>query len=180
MAAVAEILDRLQHNGVRLRAEGDRLVAESNSPLTDDTRALIRANKPRLLRELSGDNLIPDQEAAINRWLDHIGETDPALRAECLHRCRQEPEARRYHMERAREVRNDTGGAADAVRARLLHDLEANPDLVRAVEVIDPDADPVRLIVAIRGTGTCELQIDRDRWNPFAFLRLIEARGETH
>jgi len=177
MAAVAEILDQLHHNGVRLRVAGDRLVAESNSPLTDDTRALIRANKPRLLRELSGDSLTRNQEGAINRWLDHIGESDPSLRAECLDRCRRDPEARTYFLERAREVQDDAGSAA---RARLLAELEVNPGLVRAVEVIDSDSDPVRVIVAVQDVGTCELQIARDRWDPFAFLALLEARGAAH
>jgi hypothetical protein len=35
------------------------------------------------------------------------------------------------------------------------------------------DADPVRIIVAIRNVGVCELLVARDRWDPFQFLALL-------
>lgn len=66
MAAPVEILSQLQRAGVRLRAAGDLLIAESNAPLTDSTRALIRENKLALLRQLS---------RAVSRfWLIHYSD----------------------------------------------------------------------------------------------------------
>jgi hypothetical protein len=176
-AEVAELISRLHDAGGELVFEDGGIKVRAPAPLPDHFMAELRRHKTELVNKLSGDSLTRDQEAAITRWLDHIDEADPALRAECLDRCRQDPEALAYYLERAREVPDEAGSA---VRARLLTDLEANPDLVRAVEVIDPDADPVRVIVAVRGAGTCELQIARDRWDPFLFLRLIEARGAAH
>ncbi len=62
---------------------------------------------------------------------------------------------------------------ADEVRSRLLAHLAVDPELVRAFEVVDPDSDPVRVAVAIRGVGSCELLIRQERWDPVEFLRLI-------
>jgi hypothetical protein len=47
------------------------------------------------------------------------------------------------------------------------------PERARAIEVIDADADVVRIIVAIRDIGVCELLVARDRWDPFQFLALL-------
>ena len=118
-----------------------------------------RPAEPRLLRDIL---------AAVEGWLDHIGEHDDAIRAECLDACRQNPEARAYFLGRTKEV-------PSSARARLFRDLEADPNLIHAMEVIDPDADPVRLLVAIRDVGTCELLVDRQRWDPFKFLKLLES-----
>ncbi len=60
----------------------------------------------------------------------------------------------------------------------MLRGLEAHLQHVRAIEVIDPDTDPVRLIVAIRNVGVCELLVTRDKWDPFQFLALIDAEKE--
>ena len=110
--------------------------------------------------------LLTDIEAVIAHWLDHIGEHDPALRAGCLNACRRDPELRAYFLRRAEEAPvND--------HKRVLRDLEANPERVRAVEVIDADADPVRILVAIRDVGVCELLVARDKWDPFQFLALL-------
>ena len=71
MAVATEILDQLCRSGVRLRTEGSRLIAESKSPLTDDTRALIRRHKPDLLREISrpaGGRWDPEMAAAGYVW----------------------------------------------------------------------------------------------------------------
>ncbi len=61
---------------------------------------------------------------------------------------------------------------------RVLRDLEANPERARAVEVMDADTDPVRLIVAIRNVGVCELLVARDKWDPFQFLALLAKSTE--
>jgi len=64
----------------------------------------------------------------------------------------------------------------EAARDRLRARVESEPELIRAFEVVDPDADPVRVMVAIRGVGSCELLIDAARWDPLEFLRLVHAQ----
>lgn len=57
------------------------------------------AEKPEPLSELS-----PDEESSIRAWLAYIGETDLAITAEVLDKCRDVLEARRYFLKRAEEV----------------------------------------------------------------------------
>lgn len=54
MPAAAEVLHHLAAAGVRLEVQGDALHASPREALTDETRALIRSNKPALLEILSG------------------------------------------------------------------------------------------------------------------------------
>ena len=63
----------------------------------------------------------------------------------------------------------------ERTRDRVWHALQALPDKVRYFEVVDPDADPVRLVLAIRDVGTCDLLIDRAKWDPFRFLQLLDS-----
>jgi hypothetical protein len=51
MSAVA----RLREAGLRLMARGDTLIVEPRSALTDELRAVIRENKPAILRELASE-----------------------------------------------------------------------------------------------------------------------------
>ncbi|WP_156885335.1 hypothetical protein [Acidihalobacter ferrooxydans] len=44
------------------------------------------------------------EEASIRAWLAYIEETDPAIVAEVLTRCRRMPDARAYFLRRAKEV----------------------------------------------------------------------------
>ena len=153
---------------------GDRASAR-NRVEAPANPAIPETEKPKISNISSfsrGVTLLSDIDAVINSWLDHIGETDAALRAGCLMACRRDPELRAYLLHRAQEILpND--------HARVLQDLQANPGRVRAVEVIDADADIVRLIVAIRDIGVCELLVARDKWDPFKFLALIDAGKET-
>lgn len=64
----------------------------------------------------------------------------------------------------------------EQARDHVWQELQARPDKIKYFEVIDPAADPVRLVLAIRGVGTCDLLIDRDRWDPFRFLELLDSR----
>jgi len=41
--------------------------------------------------------------AKVNNWLDRIGETDEACRAEVLDQCAKDPEARAYYVARSEE-----------------------------------------------------------------------------
>ena len=129
-----------------------------------------RANPTPKISKVSRISRVPrlliDIEATITNWLDYIGEHDSALRQGCVRACRRDPELRAYFLKRAEEVPSKD-------HDRVLRDLEAHPEHVRAIEVIDPDSDPVRLIVAIRNVGVCELLVARDRWDPFQFLALL-------
>ena len=48
-----DVLGQLAAAGIRLRAEGERLLAEPREALTDELRAAIRANKSALLAALA-------------------------------------------------------------------------------------------------------------------------------
>jgi hypothetical protein len=61
-----DILSILQAAGLRLTADGDRLLVTPASAIIDEVRNLIRARKPDLLRLLAaGDTALasPDREA---------------------------------------------------------------------------------------------------------------------
>ena len=57
------------------------------------------AEQPEPLPELSSD-----EESSILAWLAHIEETDPAIIAEVVDKCRNDREARRYFLKRSEEV----------------------------------------------------------------------------
>jgi hypothetical protein len=57
-----DVLEHLSALGVRLRRDGDALIAEPRSALTDDARAMIRAHKAELLRALPGDGGDVDED----------------------------------------------------------------------------------------------------------------------
>lgn len=57
--------------------------------------------------------------------------------------------------------------------------LQDRPDKVKYFEVVDPDADPVRLVLAIRDVGTCDLLIAADKWDPVRFLQLLDTEREA-
>jgi hypothetical protein len=81
-----DILARLSALGVRLWREGDSLVAEPRSALTDDLRALIRAHKAELLEALAGDALPdPAAEARRQRVLAMLAERPGARYAVVTH-----------------------------------------------------------------------------------------------
>ena len=48
--------------------------------------------------------LSPDEESRIQKWLAHIEETDSAIIAEILDKCRVDSKARQYFLKRSEEV----------------------------------------------------------------------------
>ena len=60
-------------------------------------------------------------------------------------------------------------------RARVLQMLDDRPEIQRAF-VTDSESDPdnVILAMAVRGVGTCELLIERQKYDPFLLLELIQ------
>jgi len=73
---------------------------EADKPVTVAPVATVAvAERAEPLTELS-----PDEESNILAWLTHIEETDPAIIAEVVDKCRNDPEARRYFLKRSEEV----------------------------------------------------------------------------
>lgn len=64
-------------------------------------------------------------------------------------------------------------------RRQALRLLAENPEKNRAY-IVDPDSDPDRILVllALRGVGSCDLEIPRDRWDPFLFMKFLESRHQ--
>ncbi|MBX3640650.1 MAG: hypothetical protein KF888_09070 [Nitrosomonas sp.] len=59
-------------------------------------------------------------------------------------------------------------------RQKVLQMLEDNPGSKRAfITDTDSDRDNVIVAVAIRGTATCEIEIPKNKYDPFLFLELI-------
>jgi hypothetical protein len=59
-------------------------------------------------------------------------------------------------------------------RAHVLAELQENPNICYAIDVIDPDADPVIIAIGIRGVATFEINVPQVRYDPFALLELLE------
>ncbi len=73
---------------------------EAYKPVTVAPVATVAvAELPEPLPELSSD-----EESNIRDWLAHIDETDPAIIAEVVDKCRNDLKARRYFMKRSEEV----------------------------------------------------------------------------
>jgi len=71
---------------------------------TDRMAATVAvAEPPKPLPELTSE-----EESNIRAWLAHIEETDPAIIAEVLDKCRNDLEARRYFLKRSEEVPEST------------------------------------------------------------------------
>lgn len=64
-------------------------------------------------------------------------------------------------------------------RRQALHLLAKYPEDQRAY-VVDADSDPERVLVllALRGVGSCDLEIPRIKWDPFLFLSFLSAREQ--
>lgn len=67
----------------------------------------------------------------------------------------------------------------EKARDRAWRELQARPDKIKYFTVLDPDGDPIRLVLAIRDVGTCDLLVARERWDPVRFLELLEMKQES-
>ncbi len=63
--------------------------------------------------------------------------------------------------------------AIQAAYAHLKRELAAHPDIKRAVEVVDADADPVLLAVGVRGAGFVCMKTPREQYDGFRLLTLV-------
>lgn len=65
------------------------------------------------------------------------------------------------------------GAGMEKRRQAVLRMLRDNTEITRAW-VADGDLNPVRVAIAVRDVGTCELTIAADRWDDFKFIELLE------
>lgn len=59
-------------------------------------------------------------------------------------------------------------------RHRVRAMLDAQPGIRYAIEVADPDADPVVVTVGIRGAATFDMEIPRHSFDPFLLIELLD------
>jgi hypothetical protein len=67
--------------------------------------------------------------------------------------------------------------AQERRRQAVLQRLREHPDVARAFETEEDSEGNMRVALAVRGKGTCELVIAADRWDPIKFLELMGQHG---
>lgn len=77
------------------------------------------------------------------------------------------------HKTTTPETPETPGNGCELRRAKVLADLRKNPGITYAADV-DGTGDPVTIMLAIRDVGSCILEVDVERWDPFQFLALLE------
>jgi hypothetical protein len=111
--------------------------------------------------------ITPKQEKTIRTWLTHIGEPEEDHYI-VLNKCRRNPEALAYYLERATEY------ACEQRRQKVLKMLAENPDRQRAyITDTETDQDNVILTVAIRGMAAFEMLIPKIKYDPFLLFEMI-------
>jgi hypothetical protein len=105
-----------------------------------------------------GANLVAEPRAALTDELRALIQANKRAILEAL-----------APIERGRELR----------RERALRKLAEEPDKQR-VAVFDSDSDQAFVLctVAIRGVGTCELRIPRDRYDPWLVLEALQRAAQ--
>ena len=58
-------------------------------------------------------------------------------------------------------------------RAKILSILRNNPEVNYAIDVVDPNSDPVLISVGIRKVATFEMTIPKKYYDPFSLLELV-------
>lgn len=91
------LIARLRAAGITLGSDGSKLKASPRSAVTPDLANLIAANKPDLISALA-------DEAAVNRWLASIRETDPAIVKELFERIGRDSDCRRFYVSLGRRA----------------------------------------------------------------------------
>lgn len=172
------LLRSLRAAGLRLRAEGDTICISPVGKLTEEQRALIRANKPALLRLLSGGKVESANqgngkasssssgawEEVLRAWIASLGEDDPEP---VIEQCRRDPEAKAYFLRQAR-----SWARQEKVRGML----SRNPTLRLAV-VVEEEQDEFVAAVGVRGKGIAEYGIKRENYDGLRLLELVRRHG---
>lgn len=141
----------------------------------------LREHKPELMRLLPDDPEATAKGRAVLERLAHERGAD--LRDLLRWYAADLPEFATMPARQAREVvrgyLRDRGALDDPAMERrrnaVLRMLRDSPEITRAYEV-QHDGDTVRVAVAVRNVGTCELVVNTARWSPQAFLDLLEAK----
>ena len=98
----AEIIRRAKLDGVNLALSGSGKIAASGEyAAIARWTTTLKASKPEILAYLA------NEEVKVRQWLESIGEDDPVMIEDVLSRCREEPEALAYFLNRS------SGGLAD-------------------------------------------------------------------
>ena len=95
----------------------------------------------------SGSISAKGDQSAIDRWLPAIRQSKAAIIAELQ---------------------------LEGRRAKVLAMLRDNPGIRYAIEVIDPNTDPVIVSIGIRNVATFEMDIPQAYYDAFALLELME------
>lgn len=160
----AAILQQVAAAGLRIQPTPDgKLWVTPKDRLTPNLAAAIKAHRAELLAILGGQSyaLTAAQERQLRAWLASTGEDDPQVIEDTIARCRRFPLACAHLLRQARH----------AEARALLADHE------RAF-VADADLDPVTVTVAVRGAGIVDVEISRERWDPFLFLQFLEGKRQ--
>lgn len=103
----------------------------------------------------------------IKSWLIHIGEPEDHYLV--IDKCKSDSEALAYYLACATECKREER------RAKVLTMLAENPKTRRAfITDMDSKPDSVILTIAIRDVATFEMQISKDRYDPFVFLEVLQ------
>lgn len=106
----------------------------------------------RLALSPAGTIKATGETAALNRWLPLIRDNKPGI---------------------VDILKESYDPATETRRGRVLAML-TDPNVRYAMEVNEPDTDPVRVMVGIRNVATFELEIPASCYNPAALLELLD------
>ncbi len=123
MSAVAELIETLTQQGVKLRVDGDQLIVSApKGSVPPETMEALKQQKAEVMAELTS---LPDVRA----------------RRERLYRMMDEDDAERIYY-----------------------------------WITDADSDPccVILAIGIRGVGTCEMRIPKEKYDPFLLMEILD------
>ena len=187
MSSAAELIETVRAAGVRLSVHGDKL--HVSPPPGMDTAALrqkLAGHKAELLEALKAKTCdrttlqarckiacegLPIEPTALYESMSD-DDRGAQLSGE------EGPEVLRTYAESICEGKQRERGEpelpAGVSRAytRLGRTLAEHPDIKRAVEVVDPDSDPVLLAIAVRGCGYVTLKTPRKQYDGFKLLEL--------
>lgn len=182
MPAVA----RLRSAGLRLTAQGDTLLVEPRSALTDELRALIKAHKTEILEALAAEGVVGPGEV-LCRECSHFDARTGAKPDGWCRRYREETWSSVPFTCLGYEPADEAERAREARQARVEADLRANPDKRVCFEVAGAPlkgspGEPVSVMLAVRHGDqilSAELHIPRERWDIKEFIATVDPAAAT-